>query len=79
MAWYHAVKLYIMLNLAIRGVELTNFAANSGIAPARLLVGSFLFLILVGAGLLMLPRAVPTGHRPLSFEDALFTPPAPPA
>lgn len=38
--------------------------------PAQLFVGSFFLIILIGAGLLMLPRATYSG---ISFIDALFT------
>lgn len=38
--------------------------------PAQLFVGSFLLIIILGTGLLMLPRATYTG---ISFIDALFT------
>lgn len=68
------VQSYIALNLGQRGVRLNIRAAGSGIHPARLLVGSFIFLILVGAGLLMLPRAFPeNAFRTIGFENALFT------
>jgi trk system potassium uptake protein TrkH len=46
--------------------------AASGRNPTRTLIASFLFLIISGAGLLMLPRAAP-GKDSLSFVDALFT------
>lgn len=66
------VQLYLVGALAARAVELNVLAAGSGIHPTRLLVGSFLFLVFLGAGLLMLPRAVPQGQR-LYPVDALFT------
>jgi len=67
------VKVYIVASLAIRGVGLYAKAASSGIHPSRLLVGSFLFAVAIGAGLLSLPRAVPAGVRPLYPDDAMFT------
>ena len=71
--WLTAVRVYILATLLACGVRLYVAAAGSGIRPARLLVGSFLFCILIGTGLLLLPRAVPEGETPLSFPDALFT------
>lgn len=44
------------------------FSAN----PTRIIVSSFAFLILLGAGLLMLPFSSREGH-PLDFLSALFT------
>lgn len=43
---------------------------RSFLNPAQLFIGSFLVLILLGAGLLMLPRATYSG---ISLIDALFT------
>ncbi|NLF29489.1 MAG: hypothetical protein GX591_01225 [Planctomycetes bacterium] len=68
-----AARLYLGGTLVVRGVSLYARAIGSGIHPARLLAGSFLFAILVGTGLLSLPRAVPPGHGPLDPVDALFT------
>ncbi len=67
------VQAFLLGNLAILGIDLNVLAADAGIAPARLLVGGFAFLILMGTGLLMLPRAVPPTMAPLFFDDALFT------
>ncbi len=68
-----AAKIYILGNLLIRGVQLYAKAVGSGIHPARLLGASFLFCILIGSGLLLLPRAVPEGEKALYPPDALFT------
>lgn len=44
----------------------------SGPAPLRMLIGSFLALIAIGTGLLLLPAATPPS-RPVNVVDALFT------
>ncbi len=54
-------------------VKLSNFitqSLHSRFNPQVIFVGSFALLVLMGAGLLMLPRATTT---PISFVDALFT------
>lgn len=47
--------------------------AASGRSPAFALIGSFVFLIIAGSGLLMLPRAAAEGKESIGFVDALFT------
>jgi len=68
-----AAPLYLGGTIVVRGVSLYARAISSGMHPARLLAGSFLFGIVIGTGLLMLPRAVPPDERPLWPDDALFT------
>jgi len=65
-------QVYILVALIIRGVNVNLRFTDSGIHPARLLVGSFLFLCLIGSGLLMLPAAVADNAK-WYYEDALFT------
>jgi potassium uptake TrkH family protein len=53
--------------------EISVFArviSSINVPPALLFSGSFLIIIIIGAGLLMLPRA---HHIPLTFLDSLFT------
>ena len=65
---------YILFALVVRGVSVNLRFAGSGIDPTPLLLGSFLFAILSGAGLLMLPAAVqPEYYGGWYFHDALFT------
>jgi len=65
-------QVYILVALMIRGVNVNLRFTDSGIHPARLLVGSFVFLCLVGSGLLMLPAAVVDYSR-WYYVDSLFT------
>ncbi len=65
-------QAYLLIALALRGVGLNIRFAGSGIHPTWLLVCSFLFMILIGTGLLMLPVATPANH-PITFTDAAFT------
>jgi trk system potassium uptake protein TrkH len=64
---------YILLTLVIRGLTVNLRFAGSGVHPCWLLTGSFVFLCLAGAGLLMLPVSTPRGGRAIDFYDALFT------
>ncbi|MDP6636317.1 MAG: potassium transporter TrkG [Phycisphaerae bacterium] len=67
-------QVYILAALIIRGVNVNLRFADSGIHPARLLVGSFLFMCLVGSGLLMLPAAIAEGEwMRWYYLDSLFT------
>jgi len=67
-------QAYILVALLLRAVSLNLLFAGSGIHPGWLLVGSFLFMILVGSGLLMLPVSVrPEYYDRWFYGDALFT------
>jgi len=67
-------QVYILAVLIIRGVNVNLRFADSGIHPARLLVGSFVFMCLVGSGLLMLPAAITEGEwTRWYYLDSLFT------
>ncbi len=67
-------QVYILAALIIRGVNVNLRFADSGIHPARLLVGSFLFMCIVGSGLLMLPAAINPGEwTRWYYLDSLFT------
>ncbi|MAT16672.1 MAG: hypothetical protein CMJ46_15540 [Planctomyces sp.] len=68
----------LMLRGLLRGLHLVNQLSRTGHNPAILLGGSFLFLIMVGTGLLLLPvcRAQPpelTAPVGAPFLTALFT------
>ncbi|HET6441630.1 MAG TPA: hypothetical protein VFH53_04570, partial [Phycisphaerae bacterium] len=71
-AW-RAVQAAIVLSLVVRLVELNRFLATRKAPPALLFVGSFLTLIAVGTGLLLLPVATAPGEPTTTFTDALFT------
>jgi trk system potassium uptake protein TrkH len=67
-------QAYILLALILRGVGLNLRFADSGIHPSWLLIGSFIFLIAAGTGMLMLPRAVrPEFHASWHLIDSFFT------
>jgi trk system potassium uptake protein TrkH len=68
-----AAQVAIVLSLVVRLVELNQFLATLRVRPALLFVGSFLALIAVGTGLLLLPVATAPGEPATSFTDALFT------
>ncbi len=61
--------LYIV---AVEFVKVSTFLNRLRLKPATTFLFSFLLLVLIGTGLLMLPRMTP-GHGHLSFFDAIFT------
>ncbi len=67
----HAV-LYVLLSfLSILELSKGFFGImNKRVAPGLLFAYSFLFIIIIGTGMLLLPRATAS---PISFIDALFT------
>lgn len=66
-----AVGIYLIIEVIVKVCMTSVRFAASGRSPTRVLIASFVVLIVTGAGLLMLPRAS-TGP-PLRFVDALFT------
>ncbi len=62
----------VVLSLLMRLLELNRWLASLDVRPALLFLGSFLTLIAIGTGLLLLPRATVEG-RTTGFTDALFT------
>ncbi|NOX46606.1 MAG: ATPase [Chlorobi bacterium] len=81
--YFHSIKLFVenhtlllfqLYFLVIVFWELSHTASGLGhlkTGPATLLVLSFIFLILAGTGMLMLPEMTTGGH--FHFLDALFT------
>jgi len=67
-----AIALYLIIDVTIKFFMLCVRLAATGKDPTRVLVASFIVLILTGATLLMLPKATP-GRASLPFVDALFT------
>ncbi len=67
-----AVALYLIIDVTIKFFMGSVRLAAGGKDPTRVLVASFIVLILTGAILLMLPKATP-GRGSLPFVDALFT------
>ena len=64
------LHVYIVANIGWRFVALVQFLTRYKTSPARMIVGSFGTLILIGSGLLLLPNATTGALHPL---DALFT------
>ena len=67
---HFAVGIYLVTQVVIKIIR-TSINLASGRSPIRVLIASFLALILSGTLLLMLPRASTGGN--ISFVDALFT------
>jgi potassium uptake TrkH family protein len=65
-------QILIILNIVTEGIKYNTRIVSLKFHPSQTLIISFLVLILVGTGLLMLPRATP-GNVSMSFLDALFT------
>lgn len=63
-------QIVIILNLISNAVRFSRRILRLQIQPARLFIGSFVFVILTGTFALLLPRATTQG---ISFVDALFT------
>jgi potassium uptake TrkH family protein len=63
-------QVVIVLNLVFGAVRFSRRITDLQIQPARLFIGSFVLVILVGAGALLLPRATTQG---ITIVDALFT------
>ena len=68
---HFAVGIYLVLQVVIKLCRTVVNRAASGRNPTRVLIASFMVLIISGAGLLMLPRSA-AGEN-ISFVDALFT------
>jgi len=68
-----AVGIYLVTQVVTKLCRTCVNLAASGKNPTRTLIASFLFLIISGAGLLMLPRAANEGKESLRLVDALFT------
>ncbi len=67
----HYTYLLLLLVVALFEISRNGLAwLSREVSPTWLFAGSFVFIILVGAGLLMLPRS---SNVPVSFLQALFT------
>lgn len=65
-------KIYLVLLVAAKVIQASPILISVQRHPAQIIVGSFAFLILFGALLLMMPRTTVDGQG-LSFINALFT------
>lgn len=68
-----AVGIYLVIQVITKMCRTSVDWAASGRNPTRTLIASFVFLIIAGAGFLMLPRAASKDKENLRFVDALFT------
>jgi trk system potassium uptake protein TrkH len=68
---HFAVGIYLIIEVLIKICTTSVGLAATGKNPTRMLIASFLILIITGSGLLMLPRSS-SGQR-AGFVDALFT------
>lgn len=66
-----AVGVYLVLQVVTKVCRTVVNLAASGRSPTMALIGSFLVLIITGAGLLMLPRSA--ARENIGLVDALFT------
>lgn len=71
-AYLIAMQVYLVAVIVLELPHLHARFAALRIRPAVGFIGAFIALILVGSGLLALPRATPL-DQPLGFLDALFT------
>ena len=69
-AYIVSAQLYILANLLLRLASTGRRIAGVNLPAAQIVAFSFLFVILVGTGFLLLPRATP---QKIEFIDALFT------
>ncbi|MFZ0390837.1 MAG: potassium transporter TrkG, partial [Calditrichia bacterium] len=67
-----AFQITLVLSIFSKSTVLSNFVAGIPLHPAQILLASFFIIIMIGAGLLSLPKAVEPGNH-LGFLDALFT------
>ena len=71
-AYLIIIQIYIVSVFAVQLPHIHSRFASLRVRPAVAFVVTFFALIIMGAGLLLLPRATPA-NLPLSFLDALFT------
>lgn len=71
-AWHFAVGLYLVLQVVSKTSRSIVSLVAVGQDPTRVLIPSFLLLILAGAGLLYLPRST-VSRQNITIIDALFT------
>jgi potassium uptake TrkH family protein len=66
------IQIYFAIILINEVGRAGNLISNLNLSPPTLLISSFLVLIIVGTGLLMLPQITVSGES-MPFSDALFT------
>ena len=65
-------QILIILTLITEGIKYNTRVASLRFHPSQTMILSFILVIIVGTGLLMLPRATAPGHS-ISLLDAFFT------
>lgn len=65
-----SIQIYLTLDIALKTIRYSQKLIQKSIHPARFLTLSFLFLILLGTSLLLLPKATKNG---ITLIDAVFT------
>ena len=68
--WFHLLILFIISFIELSSAVITSLGRKTN--PALMLAVSFLFIILVGSGVLLMPRCIQPGVH-LSWIDSLFT------
>lgn len=66
------IQGYLLVMVAVELGKASQIMPSLGISPPKLLIISFVFLIAVGTGLLMLPEMASSG-KPTPLKDAMFT------
>lgn len=67
------LQIYLVLHLLLGFARLNARIASLTMKPAVILLASYIFLILLGALFLMLPKAAASAENPISLLDAFFT------
>lgn len=70
---HFAIGIYLVAQVVAKLCRTSVNMAASGRNPTQTLIFSFLFLIVSGSGLLMLPKASVPGKENIEYVDALFT------
>lgn len=71
-AYLIVMQVYLVATILLELPHLHRRFASLRMRPAVGFIGAFIVVILLGAGLLVLPRATPV-EQPIHFLDALFT------
>ena len=67
------LQIYLVLHLLLGFARLNARIASLTMKPAAILLASYIFLILLGALFLMLPKAAASVEKPVTLLDAFFT------
>lgn len=70
--YQHVLSIYLMILVLTEITKISTYISHLSIKPSVTFIFSFILLISVGTGLLMLPKAT-EGPYSMNFLDALFT------